>query len=297
MDTGTTLKSAGLAVVAALAVAVTANAGDVFSDAVSWHRGFVGSGAFVNGSTTQFPEGLMLGDVYWKAGHNRVITGLKRNSSGIVTLVEISEATGTSTKITVRSAEEFDRIASNEGAIIYRNLELYKNRYTPSDYVAADGESVEPVVYNDDICTFAGDKATFREGDIIVIDYNLKSVGSWTQMELYKDNVLIDTINIDASAHHVNLTSHNLTYGQYKARLVDGNSNFSDYTYWEVLQAICSLVTENRKSTITWSSANGKALYYSICDEKGSAYAHDEITDEERAKGSVEVDLYALISS
>lgn len=38
-------------------------AGDVFSDAAVWHRGFVGTeGAFTSGSKTQFPDALRLGD-------------------------------------------------------------------------------------------------------------------------------------------------------------------------------------------------------------------------------------------
>ena len=85
MDTGTTLKSAGLAVVAALAVAVTANAGDVFSDVASWHRGFVGSGAFVNGSTTQFPESLKLGDAA-DASHAVAIAGYNKADANQITL-------------------------------------------------------------------------------------------------------------------------------------------------------------------------------------------------------------------
>ncbi len=85
MKTGTTLKSTGVAVVAALGVAVSANARDVFSDAASWHRGFVGSGAFVNGSTTQFPESLKLGDAA-DASHAVAIAGYNKADANQITL-------------------------------------------------------------------------------------------------------------------------------------------------------------------------------------------------------------------
>ena len=85
MRTGTTLKSTGVAVVAALGVAVSANARDVFSDAASWHRGFVGSGAFVNGSTTQFPESLKLGDAA-DASHAVAIAGYTKADANQITL-------------------------------------------------------------------------------------------------------------------------------------------------------------------------------------------------------------------
>ena len=85
MKTGITLKSTGMAVVAALGVAVSANARDVFSDAASWHRGFVGSGAFVNGSTTQFPESLKLGDAA-DASHAVAIAGYNKADANQITL-------------------------------------------------------------------------------------------------------------------------------------------------------------------------------------------------------------------
>lgn len=56
---------------------LSVEARDVFSDAASWHRGFVGSGAFVNGSTTQFPEGLKLGDAA-DASHAVAVSGYNK---------------------------------------------------------------------------------------------------------------------------------------------------------------------------------------------------------------------------
>ena len=64
---------------------LSVGARDVFSDAPSWHRGFVGSGAFVNGSTTQFPEGLKLGDAA-DASHAVAVSGYNKADANQITL-------------------------------------------------------------------------------------------------------------------------------------------------------------------------------------------------------------------
>ena len=64
---------------------LSVEARDVFSDAASWHRGFVGSGAFVNGSTTQFPEGLKLGDAS-DASHAVAVSGYTTADANQITL-------------------------------------------------------------------------------------------------------------------------------------------------------------------------------------------------------------------
>ena len=68
-----------------LAVAVSARAADVFSDAASWHRGFVGNGAFVNGSATQFPEALKLGDAD-NVDHAVAVSGYTKADANQITL-------------------------------------------------------------------------------------------------------------------------------------------------------------------------------------------------------------------
>lgn len=256
----------------------------------AWLRNY---GSRFSKNYDQSAQGLAIGDVYVMSGHTRCICALKRNSNGDVTHVEVAEAYPYTIKHTLYTAAQFDAKVQSENATIYRSLELYKIKYEPSEYVAIDGETPTTVTYNNDICTFAGDKATFREGDIIVIDYNLKSVGAWTQMELYKDNTLIDTITIDTSEHYVNLTSRNLSYGNYKARMKNG-SNYSGYTYWEILQTDVTISTVNGKSTISWISANGKALSYCICNIGGGQLAFNEITKEDSEAQTVLVDLYKL---
>lgn len=241
----------------------------------------------------QSAQGVRIGDIWWQSGHNRIITGVKRTESGEVTDVVVSEAAGANVIVTEMTASAFNALIASTSAIIYRSIELYRNRYTPSPYIPLGDEDGTPVTYNDDICTFAGDRATFREGDTIVIDYNLKSVGAWTAMELYKNDVLVDTITIDTSAHDVNLTSRNLTYGKYKARMKNG-SNYSGYTYWEILQTSVSHSFVNGKSSFTFSSNNGKPWYYILGIEAGNRTVMNSFTDAELENGAAVVDFVAM---
>ncbi|MBR3222889.1 MAG: hypothetical protein IKF72_11770 [Kiritimatiellae bacterium] len=84
MKASNTVKLAAFAC-ATLCGILLAKAGDVFSDAVSWHRGFVGSGAFVSGSTTQFPECLKLGDTS-DASHAVAVSGYNKADANQITL-------------------------------------------------------------------------------------------------------------------------------------------------------------------------------------------------------------------
>ena len=73
-----------LASVVLMAV-ISTSASDVFSDAASWHRGFVGSGPFSNGSTAQFPESLKLGDAA-NASHAVAVSGYTKKDDNQITL-------------------------------------------------------------------------------------------------------------------------------------------------------------------------------------------------------------------
>ena len=80
-----TKRMAAIVATVALTVATSADAADVFSDAASWHRGFVGSGAFENGSTTQFPESLKLGDAA-NAAHAVAVSGYTKADANQIAL-------------------------------------------------------------------------------------------------------------------------------------------------------------------------------------------------------------------
>lgn len=242
----------------------------------------------------QSAQGLCLGDIVWREGHCRLVVGLKRDTEGNVTHVKIAEEVEPAAQENQYvTASAFNAQLSANSEIIYRSLELYKNiDYTPSPYVPVMDEPSQAVTYNNDICCFAGDKATFREGDTIAVNYNLVSVGSWTSMQLYKGDTLVDTISVDQSSHVVDLTSENLTYGKYKARMTDG-SNYSDYTYFEVLKTQVTCEISGGVANLRWVS-DGKAVGARLCVESGSPRAVVEFTDDEIDASSASVDFVTI---
>ena len=185
------------------------------------------------------------------------------------------------------------------------DVKLYRVKYNPSaDTFANNFEEVSalpwasyPFTYNNDICTFAGDMASFRENELIVLNYNLDSNPShdWTAIELFKDGSLIETYQLSSIVQselpedqqgHALVLGDSLTYGKYKARLTDGE-NYSDFTYWEVLQTDVSFVKnfDNGSSKIAWTSANAKATHVALNTLTGSGTVSDEFNEDEISTG------------
>lgn len=221
----------------------------------------------------QSANGVLRGDLLWQTGHVRMIKNVWRKN-GVVTKVLVCEEVQPQAKDNaIMTATEFNTFIAQNSMIIYRYKDLYKNiSYTPSPYVAVGDETPATVTYNDDICTFAGDKASFAEGELIYIHcLNL----SYPQMEIYKDNVLLETITLatdarasktsDDLAYAVNLSNDSLAYGMYKCRLKNGNT-YSDYTYFEVVDTSVS-------ADGAFSSTKGVAVLYFFTDSTGRAPA------------------------
>jgi len=198
-------------------------------------------------------DGLKPSDIYDNNAHSFLIYNLRRDANGHVNGVKIAESTsvvqGTRFR-TFGTAQAFLSYINRAGDFFYgyRVADLYKNTdYAPSPYVPLTdfGESPSQVVYNNDICCFAGDKATFMQGNRVAINYNLTDspTHQWTGIELYRNGSLVQTYllsEIDNTALDVSQQYHALDLGttlqpgSYKARMTDGEHT-SDYTYFEVL--------------------------------------------------------------
>lgn len=252
----------------------------------------------------QSAQGLQIGDIYWRSGHNVLIIGLKRDAEGNVTHVLTSEAGARKIQENAwKTAQQFNTMLANEGGIMYRNVELYKNKYTPSEFVAVGDEEVEPFEYNDDICTFAGDRASFRQGELVVLNYDLKNSGTtWQAIEIYKDNALIETkqiANIDQSElpesqrQHAYKLGTELEPGLYYARLV-GSGGDSQPTYWEVVETDVSFVLTNIGYRVSWKSANGVPDAVEMCTIDGSRRGSVVLTEKDIKRGWIEADFERL---
>lgn len=253
----------------------------------------------------QSAQGLQLGDILWKPGHCRVVTGLKRSVDGIVLRVAFTESVEELARVVDETADEFNARLSSESGIIYRPLELYKNiDYVPSPYVPVFGEQEQEITYNDDICTFAGDKACFREGELVVLNYNLTDspTYTWTAIEVYKDDALVGTYAIseidqselpESQQNHALKLGTSLTYGMYKARMTDGE-HYSNYTFWEVLKTNVSFKQNGNIVNVGFSTTFGKATVCRLGLQTGSVYAQYQLTEEEAANGRAAIDFVKL---
>lgn len=234
---------------------------------------------------------LNIGDIIVEPGHCNVITNIEKNDSGYSKIIYWGESVMDFPKINRYSEEQANNRIAERGGIIYRRDNLYKDSYYErSPFVAVEDEILDSsYVYNDDICTFAGDYAVFRENQKIVINYNLKNTNSdWNQIELYKNDELIGTYSL-VDSHNYDLSSLNLKYGNYKARL-KYNSTFSDYTYFQILDTEVSYTLNDSTIKIVFNSHNGEPLFIRLCKVDGGPICIVELTEDDKRKGFIEFD-------
>lgn len=270
---------------------------------------------------------LQIGDILVKyrvsdnsAMHCVVVIGIQRDSDGNVTVLKIGESTDTCVQIHDRDWQ-LNTPSNGYVYIAYRSVELYRNvNYEPSIYVALTdfGEIQNDVEYNNDICCFAGDKATFREGDLIAVDYNLDDNENFSSlyvgMKIEKQNgsnwtvvKTIDLSNIDTDqfpipspqiGHVVNLGTE-LEYGNYRACLVDSFDNTSDYTEWEIIDTENIVILQDDLNPeylkFSFTSNNATPVCFKICNEAGGAYLTREFTKTELDSHVVDTDIYKTL--
>ena len=248
------------------------------------------------------PNTIKVGDIYNDSEHAIAIYALKRDSGKNVTEIKLSQSSSVyyGSNITTLPIAEFYRRygspRSGGGMYAYKYLNLYKNTdFVPEptdiaeiDQILSDDSVVTyPTypTYTNEICTFAGDKASFALGEVghlIVINYNLdgNSMGSYDRVRLYLDGTtptlvgewtpaqanetLTDvwtpstsfvTTNfpnpVDMTDHAVVVStkSNPLAAGKYYAVLSDGTTDSTERTDFEVIDNDIAARIEN---TLTW---------------------------------------------
>ena len=215
----------------------------------------------------QSAEGLKVGDILDGETHSVIVIGIHYSNGqadkfrlaeestshagdpyggGVLGGAKIFEVT----KATIEGATYFGRMRAYRYVRLYRNLD-----YEQSPFVTCTGETaLAPYSYNNDICTYAGDKVSFKFGDKVVINYNLTNSQSfaYTKINLYKDGsttpttYLLEDIdqstlpNGDGTTYWLDQRGHalvleNLVAGDYVAKMADDNGNESEPTTFEVV--------------------------------------------------------------
>ena len=214
-------------------------------------------------------ENVQVFDILQTSGHVAIITDII-SVGGERKYVVVAEMTSPSTRIIPYKGEYFDHYRITSGVSVYRwNGWSGVTLPVPTPFINQGVDDYEdPIVYNDDICTFAGDKATFGVGDTIYL--NVRRNNRYVSVKLYSDaDALLNTIAIDSLAADtfvvirgedwvsLNLTTLNLAAGKYKACAVDGEGNESGFTYFEVLDVVLSVTGSGSTITVHFSSSNG----------------------------------------
>lgn len=239
-------------------------------------------------------NGIQIMDIILESGHVSIITDISRSPNGEINNLTWSESNIPFATSKVMYPLEFKNRLDSKKGTIYRFKDWDNSlAYKASEFVASYGEQISDYQYNDDICTFAGDEACFREGDNIVINYRK---GQYTDMEICKDNQLIETIPLstDAADYAINLTDRNLAFGTYKARLTNGKSH-SDYTYFEILQADVTFENYDSHQKISFHSENGTPIYIQFCIRNGESLGKYSLTKDDILNGYALVDAKALL--
>ena len=241
-------------------------------------------------------------DLIWNSGHISIISDIWKDEFGNVRYIGWSELSTPYIYTTPYTPEQFNARIVAKSATIHR-WNGWENLAEPepseySQYLL--GQTRKEPEWSGDIMCFAGDYAAFVEGDIIHL--NAKRNSTYTGVELYKDDVLLQTIDITGLSADtivtpntedwvdVNLTTLNLTYGKYKARLTDG-TNTTDYTYFEVVNITMSATKSGNTVTVAFGSANGLPVSIEQVKENGFPASPDgkfhTITAEEVAAGTM----------
>lgn len=224
-------------------------------------------------------------DVFIESGHVYTITDIYKDDFGKVKYIVISEAVTPLCASRPYTAEWFNlRMGDCLHAFRYEDLGERTDVPDWSQWVAAMPEDViQNVVANHDICTFAGDYATFATGDKIYL--NAIPGSTYTKVQLYKDEeptpteIDITALSPDADGYvDINLTDRNLTAGKYKARLANAAGQYSDYTYFEVV----GIEISRSNKIVTYSVTGGHVVYVATCGDMNTikmSNVHQPTTD------------------
>lgn len=229
----------------------------------------------------QHPSYFKIGDTICGNGHVLIVTDIMRNKRGRIGAITIMDAQPA--KVVSTTYSSVDEVASKFPTSqykYYRYKKIYASEHTQSPFVAVEDEIPQTFTYNTAIIPRKGDKANWRAGETVEID--VLEPGSYTSVEIYKDDTLLETKDM---ADLISLSG--LTAGSYKARLTDG-TNYSDYCYWIVVDAVSEAtpVGNGGKVVVTFSATNATPSFIIWQGADGNGTKHIQfLTAEERAVG------------
>jgi hypothetical protein len=244
----------------------------------------------------QSATGVQLMDVLYTTGHVALITDIYRDSRGEPQRICITESVSPFIKTTWYNQAEFNS-RMGDVCTLYRYVNPEPNLdYTPSPFVAVDTETHEVgYEYNDDICTYMGDKAVYVYGDLIVINYGDGGYGDMIIESTALANPITITLNPTVDEHCINLSSYNLQPGDYTAKLEIG-SGYSEPTYFKIVDLPISVSENGDAITVTFDKAKDPA-YMQVNNISGGARCVIPLTDADITAGQKTFDIRSEIEA
>lgn len=237
---------------------------------------------------------LELMDIIYEEKHVSIITDIWRDENKNIMRVEITEAIHDNVVSRIYNIQQLrHRLSLDSFISLYRYEHIQENDdYEPSPFVAVKGEVISEYKYNNDICTYAGDYASFRSDEKIVLNY---TKGEYTQLEIYNESELIQTITLsaDANNHKIDLDYLKLNDGLYKARLTNSNKQ-SEYTHFEIRDISIQVSGNSESLDIIFDNSNIIPSFIDIVDYQSYPIAIHVLTSEEREQGQCSINLKEL---
>lgn len=236
----------------------------------------------------QRPEAVELCDVLLKSGHVVMVYDISLDDDGDISTVSIFETTTFNQKntwIRTFTFEEFVDYWNRNSYVRYKYGKLSENTdYIPSVFAPLPDERVLTGVPRLPVCTTRGDRASYVEGEDVVISTLIPGI---TWISLFRDDVYYKT----AVAEEPNTVFSHLPYGNYKARLVSSEGKISEeFTQFEIINTFAS-GTKDQRIRISFASKNADAVYFDLCDARQNPKGYFPLSESDRQNGSYEMDM------
>lgn len=228
---------------------------------------------------------IELGDMLLSSTHAKLVTGIKRDSTGTITHVQLAESKyNQCIENTTQTYSDF--VSNNTAFTAYRYKKIMDaETYIPSPLYDLPDEGAETMVYSD-IVTYYGDRVTRKKGTDIPI-HVLNATG-YTSIKTYKDGVLYDTASSVS-----NFTLTDLEPGVYEVRMEGTGKTAS--TFFDIVDAHASISSNTLTFDTTYEAvAVGGYPTYTI-NSSGQATSWNNpkrvhlVTDAENTARSVDI--------
>lgn len=220
-------------------------------------------------------DSLKICDVIWKSGHVQMVYNIEYKADTIYKIT-MFESSITNAHLTEYSKEQFQKMWADNRYVGYRYKKLKQS--TTSRHF----QSLDTVIYNDDLCPSKGDKSVYRTTDTVLINiFN----------DNYENIILSDGKDVIISEKY-NGGKHifmNLQPGIYYVSLSKEQEQTAPISFEIIETKVKYTLLGNGFLTVYFeSSANPK--YAALCDIYGNSLYYP-ISNKNKLRGYISVPM------